>query len=109
MEYVIPAPPLPSLPVEGSPARFPVHRIYCIGRNYADHAREMGGDPAREPPFFFQKNPDDLVLDGRFPYPAGSSNVHHEIELVVALSAGGVDLGAEAALACVFGYAVGLD
>ncbi len=70
---------------EGRKAAFPVHRIYCVGRNYAAHAIEMGGDPNREAPFFFQKNPDNLVLDGAFPYPPASNDVHHEIELIVAL------------------------
>lgn len=98
------------VPVEGSAACFPVHRIYCVGRNYAAHAIEMGHDPNRESPFFFQKNPDNILLGGAdFPYPARSNNVHHEIELVVALSRGGRDLPLENAMDCVFGYAVGLD
>ena len=101
--------PIPVLPVRGSDRLFPVHRIYCVGRNYAEHAIEMGHDPNREPPFFFQKNPDTLVVDGEFPYPDKSSDVHHEFELVVALAKGGKDIPAERALDCVFGYAVGLD
>lgn len=110
VSYVIDVPPLPTLPVVGSERLFPVHRIYCVGRNYADHAIEMGHDPNKEPPFFFQKNPDNLVAgDGDFPYPPMSSDVHHEIELVVALSKGGRDIPAERALDCIFGYAVGLD
>ncbi len=110
MEYVIPAPALPSLPVRGSDARFPVRRIYCVGRNYAAHAREMGGDPDREPPFFFQK-PADVLLEsgGVFPYPPKSSDVHFEIELVAALGKGGSDIAVEAALEHVYGYAVGID
>ncbi len=110
MEYVIPAPVLPSLPVRGSDARFPVRRIYCVGRNYAAHAREMGGDPDREPPFFFQK-PADVLLEsgGAFPYPPKSSDVHFEIELVAALGKGGSDIAVEAALDHVYGYAVGID
>ena len=87
-----------------------MHRIYCVGRNYADHAVEMGHDPAREPPFFFQKNPDNLVAGaGVFPYPDKSSDVHYELELVVALGMGGRRIAVERALEHVFGYAVGLD
>ncbi len=109
MPYVI-APSAPvSLPLVGSDDRFPVRRVYCVGRNYAEHSREMGGDPSREAPFFFQKNPDNIVLDGRFPYPPQSHDVHHEVELVVALAAGGRDIPAAAALDHVFGYAVGID
>jgi len=110
MEYVIPPPPIPSLPVDGAAARFPVHRIYCVGRNYAEHAREMGGDPDREPPFFFLKPADAIVADGGdFPYPTQTSDVHHELELVVALGKGGVNIAPDRALDHVFGYAVGLD
>lgn len=110
MEYVIPAPPTPSLAVEGTHARFPVRRIFCVGRNYAEHAREMGGDPDREPPFFFQKPADAIVTDGNdFPYPAQTKDVHHEMELVVALGKGGKDIAAGSALAHVYGYAAGLD
>jgi len=110
MTYVIPPPAVPSLPVEGTGARFPVHRIYCVGRNYAEHAREMGHDPDREPPFFFMKPADTLLTDGRdFPYPPRSRDVHHELELVVALGAGGADISAARALEHVYGYAVGLD
>src|SRR5215813_2899966 len=102
--------PTPALPVRGSSELYPVRRIYCVGRNYAEHAREMGHDPTREPPFFFQKAPDSLVQDGGvFPYPLGSSDVHHELELVVALESGGIDISADRALDHVFGYAVGLD
>jgi len=108
--YVIDAPKQVSVPVEGTDARFPVHRIYCVGRNYAAHTIEMGGDPDREAPFFFQKNPDNLVVDGAdFPYPARSKNVHFEIEMVVALSKGGKDIPLDQAMSHVFGYAVGLD
>jgi fumarylpyruvate hydrolase len=110
MEYVIPAPLIPSLPVEGSSARFPVHRIYCVGRNYADHAREMGGDPDREPPFFFCKPADAILADGHdFPYPGQTEDVHHEMELVVALARGGADIAVDRALDHVYGYAAGLD
>lgn len=109
-KYVFNPLPVPTLPVVGSSDLFPVHRIYCVGRNFAEHAIEMGHDPDRDPPFFFQKNPDTLVLPGEdFPYPAQSNDVHHEIELVVALSKGGVDIALEDALDHVFGYAVGLD
>jgi len=110
MEYVIAAPPIAALPVEGTHARFPVHRIYCVGRNYAEHSREMGGDPDRESPFFFVKPADAVVGDGNdFPYPTQTQDVHHEIELVVALGKGGKDIATDDALACVYGYAVGLD
>ena len=110
MGTVIPPPPLAYLPVSGTNAVFPVHRIYCVGRNYAAHAIEMGHDPTREEPFFFQKNPDNLVIEGGdFPYPDKSNEVHHEIELVVALAGGGTKIPLESALDCVFGYAVGLD
>jgi fumarylpyruvate hydrolase len=108
--HVVSAPAPVSLPVRGTQSRFPVHRIYCVGRNYAAHTIEMGGDPNREAPFFFQKNPDNVVLDGGdFPYPPRSSNVHHEIEMVVALAKGGKDIPIESALDHVYGYAVGLD
>lgn len=108
-DYVFAPPAPPALPVLGTGQLFPVRRIYCVGRNYAEHAREMGHDPDREPPFFFQKNPDNLVLGDVFPYPPLSADVHHEVELVVALGAGGADLSEPEAGAAVFGYAVGLD
>ncbi len=110
MEYVIPPPPVASLAVRGTDARFPVRRIYCVGRNYAEHAREMGHDPDREPPFFFQK-PADVLLEsgGDFPYPPKSHDVHFEIELVAALGKGGSDIPVAAALDHVYGYAVGID
>ncbi len=108
--YLFAPPPVPALPVEGERALFPVHRIYCVGRNFADHAIEMGHDPDREPPFFFQKNPDTLVSpESGFPYPGASRDVHHEVELVVALGRGGSDIPVGKALDCVYGYAVGLD
>ena len=108
--FVIPAPPAPSLPVAGTDRRFPVRRVYCVGRNYSAHAIEMGHDPDREDPFFFQKNPDGLLPGGgRFPYPAATSDLHHEIELVVALASGGAALAVEEALSHVYGYAVGID
>ena len=109
-KYVIPAPAVPSLAVRGSDRRFPVHRIYCVGRNYAAHAIEMGHDPEREPPFFFQKNPDTLLAGGSdFPYPDKTGDLHHELELVVALGSGGKNIPEAEALDRVFGYAVGLD
>ncbi len=108
--YVFPPPPPTTLGIRDSAARFPVHRVYCVGRNYAAHAREMGHDPDREPPFFFLKNPDDLVEAGTpVPYPPQTADLHHEVELVVALGSGGSDIAAEAALGQVYGYAVGLD
>ncbi len=108
--YVFAPSPQPFVPVKGTEARFPVHRIYCVGQNYADHAIEMGGDPTRNPPFFFQKNPDNLVINGSdFPYPPKTEDVHHEIELVVALKTGGSDIPVETALDHVYGYAVGID
>ena len=109
MDYVIPVQPVPSLAVEGAGGRFPVHRIYCVGRNYAEHAREMGHDPDREPPFFFMKPPNAIVTDGEFRYPSHSTDVHHELELVVALGSGGAGIPAARALDLVYGYAVGLD
>lgn len=107
-DFVIPAPPVPSIPVDGGGA-FPVRRVYCIGRNYAAHAVEMGHDPDREPPFFFQKNPNNLDASGEFPYPPHSSDVHHEVELVVALKSGGTNIPLDRALDHVWGYAVSLD
>jgi fumarylpyruvate hydrolase len=109
MDFVIVQPRQASLKVKGTSSSFPVHRIYCVGRNYAAHAIEMGHDPNREAPFFFQKNPDNLVEDGRFPYPPASNDVHHEIELIVALKDGGKDIPLGQALDRVYGYGVGLD
>ena len=106
--YVIAPPPTVAIPVEGGGA-FPVRRVYCIGRNYAAHAVEMGHDPDKEPPFFFQKNPDNVDFTGEFPYPPMSEDVHHEIEMVVALGEGGVNIPVERALDHVWGYGVGLD
>ena len=100
----------PSLPVTGSDARFPVGRIYCVGRNYADHAREMGHDPDREPPFFFMKPANAIVQNhSTIAYPVGTKDVHHEIELVVAVGKGGKNIPVEQALNHVWGYGVGLD
>jgi fumarylpyruvate hydrolase len=108
-KYIIDSVERASLPVRGSDLRFPVRRVYCIGRNYAAHSIEMGGDPDRESPFFFQKNPDNVDSSGEFPYPVKSCDVHHEIELVVALKSGGVDISIDNALEHVYGYAVGID
>jgi fumarylpyruvate hydrolase len=100
----------PSLPINGSSHRFPVHRIYCVGRNYADHAREMGGNPEREPPFFFDKPADAIVESGApVPYPPRTGNLHHEIELVVAIGREGRDIPLDDANAYIFGYAIGND
>jgi fumarylpyruvate hydrolase len=109
MAYVIDPPRQAALPIRGSDKLFPIHRIYCIGRNYAEHAREMGHDPNREPPFFFQKNPDNLRTDGKFPYPPGTKDVHHEIEMIVALKSGGRDIEVKAAMDHVLAYGVALD
>jgi len=110
MTYVVPAPELPSLAVAGSQARYPVHRIFCVGRNYAAHAREMGKDPEREPPFFFSKPADTLVPSGgKVPYPSMTQELHYEIELVVAIGQGGADIPEARALDHVYGYAVGID
>ena len=112
-ETVIPRPEAATVAVEGSSARFPVRRIYCVGRNYAEHAREMG-DSGREPPFFFAK-PADAVLsvsdgaEGVLPYPPLTQDLHHEVELVAALGSGGRDLTPDQAAACIWGYAIGLD
>lgn len=107
--FVIAAPPVVALEVAGTTARFPVRRVYCIGRNYAAHALEMGHDPERDDPFFFQKNPDNLDASGEFPYPPHSTDVHHEIELAVMLASGGRDIAVSQALEHVYGYAVSLD
>jgi fumarylpyruvate hydrolase len=113
MSFVFEPPPQPSVAIAGDARRFPVRRVFCVGRNYAAHAREMG-QTDREPPFFFTK-PADAVVDAgeaagaRIPYPPLTSNLHHEIELAVAIAKGGVDIAAERALDHVFGYAAALD
>ncbi|WP_062235140.1 fumarylacetoacetate hydrolase family protein [Aureimonas sp. N4] len=110
MTYVVSAPPQPSVAVAGSEARFPVRRIFCVGRNYAAHAREMGRDPDREPPFFFTKPADAVVGDGEtVAYPPETANFHYEAELVVAIGEGGRDIDEARALDHVWGYAVGND
>ena len=109
-EFVITAPETASVAVAGSSARFPVRRVFCVGRNYAAHAREMGSDPNREPPFFFTKPADAVIpASGAVPYPPSTNDLHHEIELVVALKAGGKDIDAAQALDLIWGYGVGLD
>ncbi|HCQ64230.1 MAG TPA: 5-carboxymethyl-2-hydroxymuconate isomerase [Rhodobacteraceae bacterium] len=108
-EYVVEPPKPIGLPIAGSDALFPVRRVYCIGRNYAAHAIEMGDDPDRDPPFFFQKNPDNLDPSGDFPYPTQSRDVHYEAEMAVALKEGGTNIPVNQALDHVFGYAIALD
>ncbi|MDP8916918.1 MAG: fumarylacetoacetate hydrolase family protein [Pseudomonadota bacterium] len=109
MTYVFQPPPPPVVPVAGDDAVFPVHRIYCVGRNYAAHAREMGADD-REPPFFFAKPADAVVpRGGEIAYPSDTAELHHEVELVLAIGRGGVEIPSETALDHVYGYAVGLD
>jgi len=112
MELVLPASPTPIVPIQGQPSGFPVRRIYCVGRNYVEHAKEMGHS-GREPPFFFMKPADAIVPVasgvGRLPYPTLTSNLHHEVELVVAIGRGGSAIPVEQALEHVWGYAVGLD
>lgn len=107
--FAIQAPPIVTLPVADSSDSFPVRRVYCIGRNYAAHAIEMGHDPDREPPFFFQKNPDNLDVSGEFPYPPKTADVHHEVEMAVMLKSGGTNIPIDQALDHVFGYALSLD
>ena len=110
MPFVFDPPAVPSLFIEGSSARFPVHRIYCIGRNYADHAKEMGAQAvSRANPVFFMKPADAIITGGEVPYPSVTHELHHEVEMVLALAKGGRDIDAGHALDCVFGYGVGLD
>ena len=107
-DYVIPTPEVATIPVQGG-GSFPVRRVYCIGRNYASHSIEMGDDPDRDPPFFFQKNPNNLDASGAFPYPQKTDDVHYEIEMAVALKSGGTDISVDEALEHVYGYAPCLD
>jgi fumarylpyruvate hydrolase len=107
--YAIPPAAPVTLPIEGTDEVFPVARVFCIGRNYAEHAREMGHDPDREPPFFFMKPANAVSTTGQFPYPPGTSDVHHEMEMIVALAKGGRDIAEADALSHVYGYGVGLD
>jgi len=106
---LFPTPEPSTIAIQNSDQVFPVRRIYCIGRNYADHAIEMGHDPDKEPPFFFQKNTDNINTSGQFPYPSMSQDVHFEMELVIALHQGGKNIPLENALDHVYGYALGLD
>jgi fumarylpyruvate hydrolase len=110
MNYVVTAPEVPTVPVSGTDDVFPVHRIYCIGRNYEAHAREMGKDPDRDPPFFFHKPADAVVVNSAtVPYPPATENFHYEAEMVVAIGRDCVDVEEENALEYVYGYAVGID
>ncbi|HEY0200838.1 MAG TPA: fumarylacetoacetate hydrolase family protein [Burkholderiaceae bacterium] len=110
MSNAIPAVTPATLAIQGQTARFPLRRVYCVGRNYAEHAREMGHDPDREPPFFFSKPADAVVpAAGTVPYPPQTSDLHHEIELIVAIGEGGANIPVEKALGHVWGYAVGVD
>ncbi|MCZ6722051.1 MAG: fumarylacetoacetate hydrolase family protein [Proteobacteria bacterium] len=110
MNYAFTPARAPTVAIAGDDALFPVHRIYCVGRNYAAHAREMGAEPEREPPFFFTKPADAVVASGSaIPYPPATENFHHEIELVVGLGEGGAAIDEAKALDCVFGYGVGID
>jgi fumarylpyruvate hydrolase len=110
MNYVFPCPAPPSASIEGTDDRFPLHRVYCVGRNFADHTREMGKDPEKHPPFFFLKPPDAVKSGGgTVAYPPVTENLQHEIELVVAMGGGGLRIPAARAEELVFGYAVGLD
>lgn len=110
MSFVFPPLPVPAVEIRGRTERFAVHRIYCVGRNYAAHAREMGADPEREPPFFFMKPADAIVPNhARVAYPPRTNNLHHEIELVVAIGKGGRNIQVAQALDHVYGYAVGND
>jgi fumarylpyruvate hydrolase len=109
-QYTFTPPTETLIPVVGSDAKFPVRRIYCVGRNYAEHAREMGADPNREPPFFFSKPRDAAVpVGGNVPFPPATSNLQHEVELVVAIGKGGSDIPESDALSHVYGYATGID
>jgi fumarylpyruvate hydrolase len=110
VKYAFQTPSIPSVPIAGSELHFPVHRIYCVGRNYAEHSREMGFDPEREPPFFFTKPNDAVVASGRaIRYARATQNLHHEIELVIALGKAGADVTSSDALGHVYGYATGID
>jgi fumarylpyruvate hydrolase len=110
METVFEPMPCPSLAIAGIKARFPVRRIFCAGRNYADHVKEMGNDPKAERPVFFSKPADAIVEDGAaIAYPMDTADLHHEVELVLALASGGTEISRDAALDCIWGYAVGVD
>ena len=109
-DYVFSPPPIPSAAVAGSDSRFPVRRIFCVGRNYAEHTREMGHDPDREPPFFFGKPPSEIAHAGEdIAYPPETEDLHYEGEMVVALGSGGRDISEEDALSHIWGYGIGND
>lgn len=110
MTYIYTPPPIPAVPVDGMDALFAVNRIYCVGQNYSDHVKEMGGDPKKNPPIFFSKPANAIVTDNRpVTYPQATSDLHHEVELVVAIGGGGKSIDVASALDKVFGYAVGVD
>ncbi len=110
MSYIFDPAPRAAVPILGSQAKFPVRRVFCVGRNYADHVREMGNDPKSEPPLFFSKPADALVESGAvIAYPSNTANLHHEVELVIAIGEGGANIDAGAALMHVWGYGVGVD
>ncbi|MCJ0766132.1 fumarylacetoacetate hydrolase family protein [Variovorax terrae] len=112
-EYVVPPPPLTAVPIAGAKGLFPVRRVYCVGRNYADHAIEMGVDPRQEPPFFFCKPADTVVWAAAgpvdLPYPDATKNLHHEVELVVAIGKAGRNIEVDTAVSHIWGYAIGID
>ncbi len=110
MSYAFPPPPLVSVPIAERDNSFPVHRIYCVGQNYGDHVKEMGGDPKQQSPVFFSKPASAIVTNNQdVNYPPATNELHHEVELVVALRSGGHQIAVDEALGCVFGYAVGVD
>ena len=110
MSYVFSPPAPTSIPIKGSSQIFAVNRIYCVGQNYSDHVKEMGGDPKKNPPVFFSKPANSIVINNLpVKYPSATGNLHYEVELVVALGAGGLDISQAEALDCVYGYAVGID
>ncbi len=110
MQHIFPPEAAPSVPIVGSGSFFPVRRIYCVGQNYGDHVREMGGDPKKNPPVFFSKPANAIVTDNQpVDYPSATDDLHYEAELVVALGSGGLNIDASSALDCVFGYAIGID
>jgi fumarylpyruvate hydrolase len=107
--FIIPAAKPVAINIKDSDQQFPVRRVYCIGQNYADHVSEMGSDPSKESPIFFQKNPDNIDTSGTFPYPSETSNVHHEVEMIVALQSGGSNISEQDAYKHVYGFATALD
>ncbi|MBX3509836.1 MAG: fumarylacetoacetate hydrolase family protein [Hyphomonadaceae bacterium] len=109
MSYVLTPPPPASVSIAGQRALFPVRRVFCVGRNYADHVREMGADPKSEPPIFFTKPADAVTQAPAVPYPPGTKDLHHEVELVLALGSGGAGIAEADALQCIWGWGVGVD